>query len=87
MSLFQKNKDLNNPYGIYSSEIPKKHGIYSKEERLKKIQKYKEKKQKWRAKHPINRGFIGRKLVAKAKPRVRGKFVKKPLFESIEEMK
>lgn len=51
-------------------------GIYTKEQRLLKIKYYKEKMNKWRLMHPINRGFHGRKMVAKIKPRIRGKFVK-----------
>ena len=62
------------------------NGVYTKEQRLLKIKYYKEKKNKWRAKHPINRGFIGRKMVAKAKPRIRGKFVKKTTMEGLKEI-
>ena len=54
---------------------------------MRKIQYYKEKKNKWRAKHPINRGFLGRKMVAKANPRIRGKFVKKSIYDDFKVVK
>ena len=81
----QKNNEINSNFKTYTAKKAEKiNGIYNKEERLRKIQYYKEKKQKWRAKHPINRGFLGRKMVAKAKPRIRGKFVKKSVFDDFK---
>lgn len=51
-------------------------GSYSREERMQKIMKYKNKIQKWRDSHPVNRAFTGRSKVAGNKPRVKGRFVK-----------
>lgn len=56
-------------------------GTLTLEERKLRIEKYKEKKKKWRSLHPISRGFTGRKLVARTKPRIRGKFVKESDFK------
>ena len=75
------NEETNHKRDIISEESK---GIYSKEERMRKIKYYKEKKQKWRVNHPIKRGFIGRKRVASTKPRIRGKFVKKSIYEDLE---
>lgn len=58
------------------STLQQLNGKLSLEERRKKIFKYKEKLRKWREIHPISRGFVGRKLVARNKPRLKGKFIK-----------
>lgn len=47
----------------------------TKEERLAKILKYKNKIRKWRSSHPVNKRFNGRSSVATKKPRIKGKFV------------
>ena len=84
----QKNNEINTTIKNQTVKKTEKiNGIYNKEERMRKIQYYKEKKNKWRAKHPINRGFLGRKMVAKAKPRIRGKFVKKSIYDDFKVVK
>ena len=60
-------------------------GIYSQEERVKKILKYKGKIGKWRSNHPVNRAFKGRSMIAGKKPRIKGKFV--TLEEYMEHLK
>jgi len=57
---------------ISSRGIP---GSYTREERMNKILKYKNKIRKWRSNHPLARNFKGRSAVAGKKPRVKGKFV------------
>ena len=61
------------------TEIEKRKGLNSGAEcggieRLLKIRRYKEKLKKWRAVHPINRSFAGRRRVAFTKSRVNGRF-------------
>jgi hypothetical protein len=63
-------------YKIDDLEEPPKVGIYSPQVRLQKIQRYKEKLRKYKAKVHVSRKFKGRSFVAKLKPRVKGKFVK-----------
>ena len=48
---------------------------YTREERLAKILKYKNKIRKWRSSHPVHKKFTGRSSVATKKPRIKGKFV------------
>jgi hypothetical protein len=50
-------------------------GIYTRDDRLSRIMKYKNKISKWRTQHPVNRAFKGRSSVAGKKPRIKGKFV------------
>lgn len=56
-----------------------KVGVYSKEERLEKIARYKAKLKKWRDLHPVKRKYPGRARIAEKKPRVKGKFVPKEI--------
>ena len=63
-------------YRLDDVEDPPKVGIYSPQIRLQKIQRYKEKLRKYKAKVHVSRKFKGRSSVAKLKPRVKGKFVK-----------
>ena len=58
-------------------EIKPKIGEYSYEARHLKILKYKEKVKKYRQKVHVSRNFSGRSTIAKIKPRVNGKFVKR----------
>ena len=51
-------------------------GNYTPIERQRKIKKYKDKLGKWRAEHPINRKFNGRRKVAFLKQRFNGRFSK-----------
>ena len=51
-------------------------GVYSKEVRMRKIMKYKEKIKQYRQKVHVSRDFKGRSSIAKVKPRMHGKFVK-----------
>jgi hypothetical protein len=64
-----------------SNAVGINNGKLSAEERKNKIFRYKEKQRKWRESHPISRGFVGRKLVARNKPRFKGKFVKMNIVE------
>jgi hypothetical protein len=50
-------------------------GLYTRDERIGRILKYKNKIRKWRTSHPVNRIFKGRSSVAGKKPRIKGKFV------------
>lgn len=61
-------------------------GIYTREERMEKILRYKKKIMKWRLAHPPNRNFLGRSFVAGSKPRIKGKFVSKEEFHKHVEM-
>lgn len=61
--------------GSFFGAMPK-IGAYTKEERLKKIQQYKNKLQRWRTAHPVKRKFTGRSKAAVDKPRLHGRFVK-----------
>jgi len=54
-----------------------KIGAYPLHIRQQKIAKYKEKIKKYKQKVHLSREFKGRSQVAKSKPRVRGKFVKR----------
>lgn len=51
-------------------------GKYSPLERKSKIRRYKQKLLNFREKNPLIKGYVDRKAVAMAKPRVKGKFVK-----------
>ena len=51
-------------------------GVYSKEVRMRKIMKYKEKIKQYRQRVHVSRDFKGRSSIAKVKPRMHGKFVK-----------
>eukprot|EP00825_Cyclidium_porcatum_P050428 TRINITY_DN8996_c0_g1_i2.p2 TRINITY_DN8996_c0_g1~~TRINITY_DN8996_c0_g1_i2.p2 ORF type:complete len:144 (+),score=29.43 TRINITY_DN8996_c0_g1_i2:125-556(+) len=51
-------------------------GSYTKKERMQKIQKYKQKIEKWKKAHPVSRKFKGRSAIASIKPRVNGRFIK-----------
>lgn len=53
-----------------------KVGIYYPNERKKKILKFKLKRYIWRMKKPVIKKYEGRSVVAKNKPRLRGKFIK-----------
>jgi len=63
-------------------------GMYTSEERMKRIQNYKRKQEKYRQAHPVKRNFGGRSRVASNKPRVKGRFVKnapgQPSLENVE---
>ena len=59
-------------------------GSYSKQYRLNKILKFKEKLYKRRANKPISKVFKGRSQVANQKLRVNGKFVKKSLIFALK---
>eukprot|EP01017_Pseudomicrothorax_dubius_P038427 TRINITY_DN5756_c0_g1_i3.p1 TRINITY_DN5756_c0_g1~~TRINITY_DN5756_c0_g1_i3.p1 ORF type:complete len:313 (-),score=63.93 TRINITY_DN5756_c0_g1_i3:192-1130(-) len=61
---------------LRSVEEKPKVGLYTREERIGKIKKYKSKLSRWREKHPVNRVFKGRSRAANAKPRVNGRFIK-----------
>jgi len=52
-------------------------GKYTRNERQKKIKKYKEKLRKRRETHPVSRTFEGRRIIAFAKERHNGRFTKK----------
>jgi hypothetical protein len=58
-------------------------GIYSKEERQEKIQRYKNKIRKYREAHPVMRTFEGRSKIAGSKPRIKGRFAKKETKEEL----
>lgn len=51
-------------------------GMYSKEERQRRIARYKDKQRRRRLVHPISRVFEGRRAIAFAKSRVNGRFTK-----------
>jgi hypothetical protein len=59
-------------------------GSYSREERMQRILKYKNKIQKWRDAHPVNRAFTGRSKVAGNKPRFKGRFVKASEYDKLK---
>ena len=59
-------------------------GKYSPEERMAKIKRYKQKKEKWRNEHPISRAFMGRAKVADEKPRYKGRFVTKEFLDKLK---
>lgn len=60
-------------------------GQCSKEERLRKLAKYIEKRKKWRAEHMASRKFAGRSKIAETKPRYKGRFVKLSTVKPKEE--
>jgi hypothetical protein len=74
--MLEKDEELAN-FAVYknSNKGTGKIGVYTKDERLNKILKYKNKIRKWRTQHPVNRNFRGRSQVAGKKPRIKGKFV------------
>eukprot|EP01017_Pseudomicrothorax_dubius_P007989 TRINITY_DN12585_c0_g3_i2.p1 TRINITY_DN12585_c0_g3~~TRINITY_DN12585_c0_g3_i2.p1 ORF type:complete len:414 (+),score=54.63 TRINITY_DN12585_c0_g3_i2:64-1305(+) len=80
MSLFLSNpdKNINNTanHMMNNAQAKGKIGPLTKEERMLKIRKYKQKQKNWRCAHPVKRSFVGRSKVATEKPRVRGRFVK-----------
>ncbi len=61
-------------------------GKYSNSERRSKIRRYKQKLINFREKNPLIKGYVDRKAVAMAKPRVKGKFVKASTME-VEKLK
>jgi hypothetical protein len=74
--LLEKSEELGN-FAIYrkmhkSEKVP---GVYTRDERLQRILRFKNKIKKWRTAHPVNRNFKGRSAVAGKKPRIKGKFV------------
>ena len=52
-------------------------GMYTMAERQLKIRRFKNKIKKWRALHPLNRAFEGRRQIAFTKPRLNGRFAPK----------
>ena len=60
-----------------TDDQPKRVGFYTVKERQEKIRKYKEKILRWkRGEHKNKDRYIKRRVIAKNKPRVGGKFVK-----------
>jgi len=75
-STLEKSREYAN-FALYRkmNREKKPPGIYSRDDRLTRILKYKKKITKWRTAHPLNRNFKGRSTVAGKKPRIKGKFV------------
>lgn len=65
----------------------KKIGLYTLEERMEKIIKFKLKQYKHREKFPTIRKFSGRSNVAKFKNRFKGKFIKQIPAEAQNKIK
>ena len=61
-------------YNLSGSGDSKIVGTYTTGERQAKIRKYKAKLAKWRALHPLNRTFEGRRQIAYTKARRNGRF-------------
>lgn len=66
-------------YKDYIKSMPST--AYMKETRIQKVQRYRNKRLKWRDTHTINRNFTGRSAVAGSKPRIKGRFVKQDEYE------
>jgi hypothetical protein len=75
-SMLEKSKEYAN-FAVYrrTHKDRRPPGLYTRDDRLSRILKYKKKICKWRDQHPVNRSFRGRSSVAGKKPRIKGKFV------------
>lgn len=75
-TLLEKSEEFAN-FAIYRKmhKAEKVPGVYTRDERLQRILRFKNKIRKWRTAHPVNRNFKGRSAVAGKKPRIKGKFV------------
>lgn len=65
-------------YEVYR-EVPTESQRYPPHVRMQKIARYKEKLRRHRAKCEVSREFTGRSASARSKPRLNGKFVKRPV--------
>ena len=74
----EEDKSTNDDESEEESPLPSKKqiGLYTKEERSKRIQKYKKKQRVWRESHPLKKKYPGRSLAAKTKIRSKGRFIK-----------
>lgn len=80
-AMYQQTRSADD-VGMYSTGMI---GNCNREERLRKLARYIEKRKKWRAEHSASRKFAGRSRIAETKPRYKGRFIKLSTVKPKEE--